>query len=122
MSEIKTKIVKRASELFDVHPKDIVGCARYQFIMPARFAVWKALKGRGWSYVRIGRMFDRDHSTILHGVRKADYLAERDADYAQKIEELTEMRFVPTALSREELEEQLAALQRASGVEEVAND
>lgn len=122
MSEIKTKIVKRASELFDVHPRDIAGGARYKFIMPARFAVWKALKDRGWSYVRIGRMFDRDHSTILHGVRKANYLAERDFTYAQQIEELTNMRFVTSAITQEELEEQLAALKRASGVEELVND
>jgi chromosomal replication initiation ATPase DnaA len=26
----------------------------------------------GWSYPRIGKRFNRDHTTVIHGVRKAD--------------------------------------------------
>ena len=30
---------------------------------------YRCVMEKGWSYARIGRYFDRDHTTVLHGVR-----------------------------------------------------
>lgn len=108
MSEIKARLLNKASELFDVHKRDLNSRVRYGFIMPARFAMYKALRERGWSYPRIGKLFDKDHSTIIHGVKRAEYLMERDASYAAKIDELINLRLTPAALEPDKLEAELA--------------
>lgn len=89
------EIVIEAGQMFKVHHKDILGRYRYGFILPARFAVYKALNQRGWSLSKVGRYFKRDHTTIMHGVARADYIAGRDAEYAKKIAHLVEMKMTP---------------------------
>lgn len=37
------------------------------------------------SYPRMGWEFNRDHSTVIHGVRSAKALRERDESYARKL-------------------------------------
>ena len=108
MSEIKARLLNKASELFDVHKRDLNSRVRYGFIMPARFAMYKALRERNWSYPRIGRLFDKDHSTIIHGVKRAEYLMERDASYAAKVDDLINLRLTPAALEPDKLEAELA--------------
>ena len=36
---------------------------------PARQAAYRRLRSLGWSYTKIARLFDRDHSTICCAVR-----------------------------------------------------
>lgn len=89
---IKELILKRAKELFGVRPEDIVGPSRYSLYIPARFAVCTALSRRGWSYPQIGRFLGgRDHSSIIHAVRRAEYMESRDPEYASKIQELVNL-------------------------------
>jgi len=91
--------------------------------MPARFAMYKTLRERGWSYPRIGKLFGgKDHSTIIHGVRRADYMIEKDADYAAKVKALTETRLTPAALTKEEVEAQLLAMRKKNGIPELEED
>ena len=68
MSEIKARLLNKASELFDVHKRDLNSRVRFAFIMPARFAMYKALRERNWSYPRIGRFsFNiNDSSSFLY--------------------------------------------------------
>jgi hypothetical protein len=81
------------------------------------------LRERGWSYPRIGKLFGgKDHSTIIHGVRRADYMIAKDADYAAKVKALTETRLTPTALTEEEVEEQLLAMRKKNGIPELEED
>ena len=94
---MKQEIINECAKLFGVHPRDLVGNARFGFLMPARFALYKALHLRGWSSARIGRNIGgRDHTTVLHGLKRADYMMERDASYAERIHKLAEMK--PTAI------------------------
>ena len=44
--------------------------ARADFVVDCRHEVWFALAANGYEYAQIGRMFKRDHTTIIHGVRK----------------------------------------------------
>lgn len=99
---MKRELVMRASELFCIHPRDLVSDHRFGFLMPARFALYKALRLRGWSFLRIGALMGKDHSTIIHGVKRADYMMERDALYAEKVNELATANFY-TPLTEKEL-------------------
>lgn len=82
-------VTREASVLFKVHPRDIAGKSQFNFILPARFAIWCALRDTGSTYTQIGRWFDRDHSTIINGVRRAHQIAEQDLDYRAKVLALT---------------------------------
>jgi chromosomal replication initiation ATPase DnaA len=48
---------------------DLIGRSRDRHICQARFSAYRALRDLGWSQARIGRAFQRDHTTILHGLR-----------------------------------------------------
>ena len=82
-------VTREASVLFKVHPRDIEGKAKFNFIIPARFAIWRALRDTGSTYAQIGRWFGRDHSTVINGVRRAHQIAEQDLDYRAKVLALT---------------------------------
>lgn len=38
---------------------------------------------------------NRDHSTVIHGVARAEYIMERDEKYRGKVQELVEFRIAP---------------------------
>jgi chromosomal replication initiation ATPase DnaA len=88
---LKEDLVKECSTLFKVHVRDLMGPYRYDFVVRARQALFLALRRRGWSYPDIGWFLKRDHSTVIHGVKRALYIAERDPDYAAKVEHLTDL-------------------------------
>lgn len=123
MSEAKIRILNKASELFDLSVKELSGNQRYRYLMPARFAMYKALRVRAFSYPRIGKLFGgKDHSTIIHGVKRAEYMMERDPEYKAKVEELINTRLSPEAISLDDLEVQLSELRKANGVPDPVED
>lgn len=90
---IKEAILRHAGYLFCVRPTDITGPDRSRLFTPARFAVCRALRNRGWSYGKIGRLLGgRDHTTIINACDRAAYDEERDPTYAAKVKELTELQ------------------------------
>lgn len=95
-------VIDKASELFCVHRRDILGPYRYNFLMPARFALCKALRERGLSFPHIGRVLNRDHSTVIYSVQRAEYMMERDSGYAKKVQTLIDLRPEPVALENED--------------------
>lgn len=60
---------------------DVCSRNRSRAVANARHEVWWRLRSLAFSYVEIGRLFDRNHTTVLHGVRawEAQMLAERRA-------------------------------------------
>jgi chromosomal replication initiation ATPase DnaA len=49
--------------------QDITSYTRIPEIVSARWAVWSACHEAGFSYSAIARHFQRDHVTIMHGVK-----------------------------------------------------
>ena len=78
MSELKRRIIKASADLFDLSAQELESQSRMSYLMPARFAIYKALHMRGWAYSRIGKLLGKDHSTIIYGISRADYMIERD--------------------------------------------
>lgn len=94
---MKHEIINECARLFGVHSRDLVSDARFGFIIPARFALYKALRLRGWSTAKIGRAIGgRDHSTVLHGIKRAEHMMERDPHFAAIVQQLAEIK--PTAI------------------------
>lgn len=88
----KTLLAAAAQQVcrtFNVHPRDLLGRYRYGFLMPARFALYAVLVAAGWSRKKVGRMLDRDHSALRHGLARAADMARRDPVYAKKLNAVT---------------------------------
>jgi hypothetical protein len=62
-------LVKRIASAHDVTLDEMLGTSHVAGHVHARHALWAALYARGhWSYPRLGKLFGRDHSTVLAGV------------------------------------------------------
>jgi Bacterial dnaA protein helix-turn-helix len=60
---------------------DILGRNRRPPIAAARHeAVWRVRLATGWSLPRLGRFFKRDHTTVLHSLRKMEKRSARDPE------------------------------------------
>lgn len=99
---LKEDFIKECATLFSIHPRDLMGNYRFAFVVRARQALYLALRKRGWSYPRIGRFLDRDHSTVIYGAKQALYRMDRDPAYAAKVDRLTDLEPVPVELDKEE--------------------
>ena len=61
---------------------EITGGSRYARLVRARWAVMLALREAGWSSARIGRALGgRHHTTVLHGLKRAEALHATDAGF-----------------------------------------
>ena len=78
---MKREIVKLCADLFDISPEDLLSSKRRQRITHARMALYAGLRKRGWSYPRIGMFCNRDHSTILAAINRAQKNLETSEDY-----------------------------------------
>lgn len=72
-----------AGRAFDVPPRTIIGRRRLPAIVRARLALYAALyRACETSYKQIGRLLNRDHTTVLYGVREAERDAAADPEFA----------------------------------------
>lgn len=62
------KIVEAVAEEHDVTVGQLLGQSRQRKHVRARWAVWAILDAEGKSLTQIGNYFNRDHTTILHGL------------------------------------------------------
>lgn len=63
-------IMKEVCDLHGISLSDMLGPARFRRIVRARqHAMWLCHKRTRFSFVRLGRFFQRDHSTVMHGIR-----------------------------------------------------
>lgn len=63
---------------------------RADIVLARQVAMWLVRDRTDWSYPQIGAMFDRDHTTVMHAVRKIDNaLRTRDAAVVDIVGEVT---------------------------------
>lgn len=79
------QVTTLAGHLFDVEYDNILSKRRDTTIVRARQAAMCALREvKGFSYPRIGRMFARDHSTVIHAWEKTQALLISNPDFASR--------------------------------------
>lgn len=82
-------IVRRAAEMHKLPVAELIGPSRNRYYAEARFAVMLALRQRGLSTTRIGYLLgDRDHSSVIHGCRRAKAMCDAEPGYADIVAEL----------------------------------
>lgn len=63
-------LIRKVAEIHNVTVDDMMGNGRTSKFVEARQEAFYALHKRGLSYSEIGRIMNRDHSTVMYGVRK----------------------------------------------------
>ncbi len=64
------RVVQAVADEHFVEPAQIMGDSRRREPSRARMDCWSRLRREGLSFQQIGRMFGRDHTTVIYGVRK----------------------------------------------------
>ena len=87
------EIQKRVAEHFNIRISDMHSARRARSVArPRQVAMYLAKQLTSRSLPEIGRKFGgRDHTTVMHAVRKVDELRERDAGFAEDVELLRRM-------------------------------
>jgi hypothetical protein len=66
------KLVAIACKEAEVAKSELIGASRESHVVHARWSIMLGLRRAGLSTPEIGRLLgNRDHSTVLHGIRKA---------------------------------------------------
>jgi hypothetical protein len=80
-------VIRLVCKYYNISRTDILSARRSQGIVRPRqvaFYLCKELTGR--SMPEIGRKFgDKDHTTVLHGIRKVGELMARDSEFASEV-------------------------------------
>lgn len=87
------EIQKRVAEHFNIRTSDMHSARRARSVArPRQVAMYLAKQLTSRSLPEIGRKFGgRDHTTVMHAVRKVDELRERDASFAEDVDLLRRM-------------------------------
>lgn len=82
-------VIATAAALANVTIAELLGPCRARHLTHSRFAIMVVYKRAGWSLPRIGRLLgDRDHTTIISGLRTANDLLYYN-DFLALVDRLT---------------------------------
>ena len=83
-------IQRRVADHFNIKLSDLLGPKRFRiFARPRQVAMYLSKMLTNRSYPEIGRVFGkRDHTTVLHGVRRIEALMAGDAELADEVQRL----------------------------------
>lgn len=65
----RNAVINRLALEYNVDASEILGDRRFANVIAARKRAYKELRDMNWSLPQIGRMMNRDHSTVLSGIR-----------------------------------------------------
>ena len=80
-----------AEEVFGVSAIQILSHSRDEDSLRARFAAYWAARKIGKSYPQLERVFSKDHTTIISGVRRCEQMQETDPDYREACQYMWDM-------------------------------
>ena len=83
------EIQKKVAEYFNISVKEMQSSRRARTVArPRQIAMYLAKLLTLRSLPEIGRKFDRDHTTVMHAVRKVEELVKEDQSVAESVEML----------------------------------
>lgn len=90
---IVSDIVATVAKQFFISYSELIGPRRQAQFTKARFAAAFVLHKRGVSLTRIGKhLGNRDHTTIMNAIDRAEYMMERDEDYKLIINKMVNLK------------------------------
>ena len=90
-SEIPAQVIlDETAKYFGLTREDLVSKNRSRPLTTARHvAMYMMRECTGLSLIKIGELFERDHTTVLHGVKKVELLMRDRAPIFRQIQDLT---------------------------------
>ena len=86
------EIQKKVAEYFNISVKEMQSSRRARNVArPRQVAMYLAKQLTSRSLPEIGRKFDRDHTTVMHAVRKVEELIIEDTSLAESVDALRRM-------------------------------
>ena len=83
-------ILDETAAYFGLSPEDLVSKSRSRPMTTARhMAMYLLRELTGLSLIRIGERFERDHTTVIHGIRKIESLMPARGSVYRQVQELT---------------------------------
>ena len=83
------EIQKKVAEYFNISVKELQSSRRARTVArPRQIAMYLAKQLTSRSLPEIGRKFDRDHTTVMHAVRKVEELIVEDVSLAENVNDL----------------------------------
>ena len=83
------EIQKKVAEYFNISVKELQSSRRARTVArPRQIAMYLAKQLTSRSLPEIGRKFDRDHTTVMHAVRKVEGLVLEDSSLAESVNAL----------------------------------
>jgi chromosomal replication initiator protein len=83
-------ILEETAAYFGLGPGDLVSKSRSRPLTTARHVAMYLLRElTGLSLIKIGELFERDHSTALHGIKKVEGLMRSRGSTYRQVQELT---------------------------------
>lgn len=84
--EIKLRqILDAVAAAYEVTLTDMMGYGRCRRWSYPRFAAYRIVRASlGWSTTIIGRSFLRDHTTVISGMKRAEWLLENNRDWSRR--------------------------------------
>ena len=83
------EIQKKVAEYFSISVKEMQSSRRARNVArPRQIAMYLAKQLTSRSLPEIGRKFDRDHTTVMHAVRKVEELIVEDTSLAESVDAL----------------------------------
>jgi chromosomal replication initiation ATPase DnaA len=80
-----TEVIDHFAKIAELEPTEITSKSKHHEICLLRQVIWRFLNEKNKMTVsEIGRFFDRDHSTIISGINRANNLVETRDPIIQK--------------------------------------
>ncbi len=86
--DVGNDVVKVVVEMFKVRRENLMGKARTHHVAAARSAAMWLMRDIGFSYANIGKVFGRDHSTVVYNVQTIKERMQVDTILSQRITQL----------------------------------
>lgn len=85
-----SEVIRRVCEYFNISEKELLSNSRKRHVLePRQVAMWLARQVGGMSLKSIGSVFGgKDHSTVIHSIRKVEMKMEHDPAFRHMLEEL----------------------------------
>ena len=87
-SDVLNAMFSRVLQETGISRREIVSEVREHAVIEARFAMYLALRKHGYSTPTIGKMLNRDHSTIVDGIRSARKRYEKSAAFRALVDKV----------------------------------
>lgn len=81
-------LLAKAEEVFGVSEKVILSKDRRRQVVEARQALMYALHRSNFKLHAIGKMLNRDHTTVMYGIEVVKNLQQTDKEFAEKLNKL----------------------------------